>query len=121
MTMMYLLPPGYVPGHGWHCLLLVQVVPTHRTYFTPPNYNRDHSLAMQRKSPTPFFSFGILVLLQPTFCNAQVGDMWELCPGVEHANCDAAMKARRDDCGLDDVPHEGGCGCSLSFINSYVK
>jgi hypothetical protein len=76
---------------------------------------------MQRKILAPFFSFGILMLLKPTFCNAQVEDVWELCPGVEHANCDAVMKARRDECGPDDVPREDGCGCSQSFINSYVK
>jgi hypothetical protein len=76
---------------------------------------------MQRKAFVPFFSFSVLLLLQSTFCNGQAEDVWELCPGVEHTNCDAALKARRDECGPDDVPHEDGCGCSQAFINSYIK
>ncbi|KAK0716040.1 hypothetical protein B0H67DRAFT_582285 [Lasiosphaeris hirsuta] len=77
---------------------------------------------MQTASSSRFLSLGILLLLlRPEFCNAQTDDVWEFCPGVEHANCDAALKTHDEACAAGDIPGEDPCNCSQRFINSYVN
>ncbi|KAK3347101.1 hypothetical protein B0T25DRAFT_613970 [Lasiosphaeria hispida] len=76
---------------------------------------------MQAQNNSRFLSFGILLLLPPVLCNAQTDDVWELCPGVQHANCDAALRMKEEACGAGDVPGEDPCNCSQRFINSYVN
>ncbi|KXX73722.1 hypothetical protein MMYC01_210054 [Madurella mycetomatis] len=71
--------------------------------------------------PVWLVSLGILFLLRLTFGNAQADDIWALCPGVEHVNCDAAYEARQDACGPDDTPQEETCNCNQDFINAYVN
>ena len=65
-------------------------------------------------------SFGTLLLLEHVLCDAEADEMWKLCPGVEHSNCDAALKVKERECGAGTV-HSDTCGCTQDFINAYVK
>jgi hypothetical protein len=64
---------------------------------------------------------GVLILQRSPACPAQFDDMWELCPTVEHQNCDAAIEIRADACGTTEPLPSSTCTCRQDFIDSYVK
>jgi hypothetical protein len=66
-------------------------------------------------------SFTSIVIPQVRVCEAQVLDPWYFCPGVSHVNCDAAFKAKQDECGTLDSAEGDTCNCKQEFINAYVK
>ena len=90
--------------------------PKHRSA-NPPATENSATSAMKATA----FNIGLLVLLRSAASYAQFDSLWEMCPKVEHANCDAALQIKADACGSIDTPQNSTCNCRQDFIDRYVK